>query len=343
MSLIADVKHYDDFEDDSDVYIHDGLALQPVAGTAVAPLPSKKCKLEAEEFLTGGRGRENGIVVVRGALRSVESPEKGPLNVVVKVALTTAALGRVIEEAKVYHDKLRDLSSGGDCIPRSYGVYHVASPVNAPEELCVGFLMLEDCGDPVGSFVHSDNAEDVSFRIRLLTLVHEIHARGLMHRQLSPYHVLHRDGTPYLVDFARAMDHQCPRNADRPTDAEYGKLVQPAREQFGCNEIYNLMEKTQAWLPAMFICKGRPWSARYFLENPEALANKMLDIESTLPALAPRQSPREALTAVHRAICGYYKQHLPARGAAYEDDLDLNLERYCQAYEDEVARNPFDA
>lgn len=103
-------------------------------------------------------------------------------------------------------------------------------------------------------------------------------------------------------------------------------------------------------------CDGFYWTASVFMESPWALADKLLDGGSLHDETAPQYTPRAALTMVHEAICDYYKKYLPARGVKYKcallgpslltptdacvsiDDLRANLEKYCQKYEEEVAR-----
>ncbi|VDC02453.1 unnamed protein product [Peniophora sp. CBMAI 1063] len=341
MSIVAaDVKAFVEWEDEIDVFLHEGLTLRAVDATAVAQLPFEHCKLLADGAALRERGRLNEVAVVRGVIVDADSSASEPkVPVVVKLATTKRALSNLVNEAKVYSEKLPDLSSGTGCVPQSYGIYEVINRTTRdPDELCFGCMILEDCGEPVISLRNSGAEDEVLFRTRLVALVYELHKRGITHNQIENRHVLQKNGWPYLIDFSKAtFDHDCPRKSDNLNDQDYGATVHPSAKEFGCKEIYEVCHRTKMWLPVEFMCEGYPWTARVFLDNPWALADKFVD-SGSFDELAPQYTPREALTLVHEAICDYHKKYLPERGVEYEDDLRRNLDKYCQEYENEVAR-----
>ncbi|VDB97965.1 unnamed protein product [Peniophora sp. CBMAI 1063] len=341
MSLTANVKAFLDWEEVEDVFLHECLTLKPVDGTAVAQLPFKRCKLFADGTGLRERGQLNKVAVVRGSIVNADgvAPEpKAP--VIMKLATTERALGRLVDEAKFYRNKLSGLSGGTGGVPRSYGVYQVVNYTpHDSDDLCFGCMILEDCGVPVRSLLDSGSADEVLFCTRLVALVYELHKRGVVHNQIEDRHVLQKDGWPYVVDFSKATsDHDCPHKSGNLDDQNYGAAMHPPEEEFGCKEIYEVCQETGMWLPMDLRCDGHFWTASVFVDNPWALADRLLDGGSLHDEMAPQYTARQALTLAHEAICDYYKKCLPARGVEYEDDLSMNLEKYCREYENEVAR-----
>ncbi|KZV64912.1 hypothetical protein PENSPDRAFT_738036 [Peniophora sp. CONT] len=328
MSLVADVSSYDTFEEELDVILHSGMTLQAVKGTSVRPLPFAHCKLDATVELTA-RGKPNGVAVYRGITRDEHNSNSAPIKVAVKVAERLSSLGELTREAKFYVDRLRGLVDY--CVPVCYGVYQVQDPEGG--QYGFGCLILEDCGDRVYSFVHySDEDDKTLFRTRLVNVVFELHKSNVRHGDLQSKHILDKDGWPYLVDFSRATDHACPRASDPTSEIEFGKTLQPSLETFGCQEFYETCVDAKAWLPYTFKCDGTAFPAYSHLRAPRTVADFLMKMDTT------GTTPREAIELAHRAICDYYKKHLPEKGEAYEDDLDKNLVFYCDQYEEDYAR-----
>ncbi|VDC01416.1 unnamed protein product [Peniophora sp. CBMAI 1063] len=251
----------------------------------------------------------------------------------------------MVDEARLYRDKLSDLSNGTGCVPRSYGVYQVVNyRPHDSDDLSFGCMIIEDCGVPARSLLDSGYADEVLFCTRLVVLVYELHKRGVAHRQIEDRHVLQKDGWPYIVDFSKAtFDHDCPRKSDNLDDRDYDGGTHPLAEESGCRDIYEVYQETGMWLPMNLRCDGYFWTASVFVDNPWALTDKLLDGGSLHDEMAPQYAARQALTLAHEAICDYCRKYLPARGVEYEDDIPINikLEKYCREYENEVAwRSP---
>ena len=92
---------------------------------------------------------------------------------------------------------------------------------------------------------------DNLYSIRLIALVYEVHARGVIHNHIEDRHVLQKKGWPYLIDFSEAtLDHDCPRKSDNLNNQDYGEVMHPLKEEFGCKEIYEVCQETGRWSPS---------------------------------------------------------------------------------------------
>ncbi|VDC02452.1 unnamed protein product [Peniophora sp. CBMAI 1063] len=301
-----------------------GLKYALVADTASSRAPAAAYTLKDDKRFKDGVP-DNDIWVYRGTLlRTSET-----IQVVVKVALTPEALEELVNEGRFYCQRL-DVAPGVP-VPVCYGAHRVLDTELVQEKMYAwGCLVLEDCGEALGSF---DGEVDEGFRSSLVNAVLALHAAQIIHGQLDPRHVLLRDGRPYIVDFSRASAvHACAGSKSLSglgddCRLEFGREIDPGKDGFGCDELYEVLKAMRVLRPATLrMCGTDHWDAR-LIQDPQALADEALAWQDGLTAT-------EAFEVAHEAILRYYREWMPGsdevarqedasyvRGARYRDDM----------------------
>ncbi|VDC02450.1 unnamed protein product, partial [Peniophora sp. CBMAI 1063] len=119
------------------------------------------------------------------------------------------------------------------------------------------------------------------FRASLVNAVLDLHAAQIIHGQLDPRHVLLRDGRPCIIDFSRAsVGHICDGSQSLlgigEGRIEFGREVDPGKDGFGCDEMYEILKAMRVWRPATLrMCGSDHWDAR-LVQDPQALADAAL-------------------------------------------------------------------
>lgn len=240
-----------------ETWLNSTHTLELETGTTSPTIASQEYDLVAEDCISGYPFNDDWVLVYRGTLTSASHSETK--DIVVKVGLNAQAYEKLRKEGQLYaSDKLLPLQ--GHIVPHCYGAYKVTNGIG---DEAPGCLILQDCGEPCGSFDFKDNRNftcvlynssrlRVSLapcRLQVIRAVATLHDHGLRHRAIWPHHVLDNDGHPFLVGFKHARDHACGR-AFREI-GEWGEFM-PFKSAFKCDELYELCQSSRIWIPSMF-------------------------------------------------------------------------------------------
>ncbi|KAL6301408.1 kinase-like domain-containing protein [Sparassis latifolia] len=167
-------------------------------------------------------------------------------DVVCKVAFGKRKIARLRHEAEIYLH-LRNLQC--DAIPACYGLFE--GELEDGPSAC---LVTEYCGNTLET---SFDCIDTQLRIDIIEALAKIHAAGVQHGDIREYNVvLYQNRQPTIIDFDRAEKHQC--LCPRPILFD---VTEPYRNEFGCNELYQICLDCDVWTPNMVRCSSGYHSA----------------------------------------------------------------------------------
>lgn len=82
-------------------------------------------------------------------------------------------------------------------------------------------------------------------REAIVSSLKAIHDAGVQHNHLDEYNVvINERGRPFIIDFEHAEEHACGRKMDIVVNA-----LRPAPSQFGCTELWNVIDDMGLWKP----------------------------------------------------------------------------------------------
>ncbi|KLO09378.1 hypothetical protein SCHPADRAFT_943673 [Schizopora paradoxa] len=250
--------------------------------------------------------------VVRGRLRIDASSEeeagpststcklgdRRPKFVVLKI-VRTVFYGRSLKREAENYELAKDLQ--GTVIPRSYGLYHGATP-----DGFVTVLMLEYVGNPRCEQLMSS---PVDFNLLTLEKLIKLHDAGFIHGCVKEEHVIspgvssfskydrdggyhEDDGGPFLISLSSLRPHRCTR-----TLPIVESTLRPASQVFGCDELWIVASQMGIWNPGeiAYFSEAVPLS---YARTPEQLARAApLRMQSTAAGWA--EALRQARTAIN--------------------------------------------
>ncbi|KAH9829389.1 uncharacterized protein C8Q71DRAFT_790886 [Rhodofomes roseus] len=176
-------------------------------------------------------------------------------DVVCKVASTELGRKSLVNEARIYEDP-RVLHLQGKEIPMFYGLFEARTPVqrcgDSTDTTHIMCLVLEKCGSTIGADDDKDAllVQTPEFRLATARAYWTLHQCGI--RKESPYELsklfrpsnilIREDGSPCIIDFARASKHICP----------CGVNIHPAEKWYivkGCDELGFICDYARIWPP----------------------------------------------------------------------------------------------
>lgn len=210
------------------------------------------------KYFRGNRILYKGNSVVhRGVVVFTGSQEAEPaMDAVCKVAL--GDLSRIRREAQLYVSPDHLLKLQGSVVPQFYGYYECKVQVEE-REVDMGCMFLEYCGQRVSSKSLKDRDIQLSVLTVLLAIHHEAHLTHGDCNDDSWRHILLREcaeGRDFrIIDFDHATSHNCgQRMAIQIDDYE------PPPKDFGCMELYDVVQWLNLWTPGIIEFLGYQYS-----------------------------------------------------------------------------------
>ncbi|TFY66118.1 hypothetical protein EVG20_g4974 [Dentipellis fragilis] len=231
--------------------------------------------------------------IYRGRLYDASAAKDGGREVVCKFAYGKRTIKYLEKEMQFYEGKLQHLQ--GVYIPICHGYF-----VGQSHEGRTACLVLDYCGEPIED---AFSELDPTFKTAILHAALAIHDAGVMTFDWAERNVLNYGGLPMVIDFDEAEPHKC----ERTMPVIEGKPA-PRCTDFGCSEIWQLVEDLRLWKPntIRFLGVYYPLELAY---DPHKLAAK-----------APKHmSPEDAYKEARRTIIEHGKRYYPETVKAWRD------------------------
>ncbi|TDL16553.1 hypothetical protein BD410DRAFT_901952 [Rickenella mellea] len=221
---------------------------------------------------TGGKNISYGerVQVYRGKLHHGEDTVT---DAAVKFDLYNSCREDLVRESALYEEHAKTLQ--GTVVPTFYGIYH-----GIVDERPITCLVLEDCGDPIETWLHDASVE---FSFKVAQHLMKLHSVGLQHNNISETNIVVKNGEPRLIDFSNATPHICGRKMEIVCGAPRPKV-----NAFACKELHNFASRQGIWEATDIFYYGAVVPKRYVTS-----AEYLLDL--TPPHLIKTAKGRERI------------------------------------------------
>ncbi|TFY63642.1 hypothetical protein EVG20_g6228 [Dentipellis fragilis] len=212
-------------------------------------------------------------VVYQGTLRISGVPMD--VNAVCKLVENDNDLAAQMEnESDIYNTQLRDLQ--GDVVPTFYGFYKGSYECSG-RTINFSCIVLDYCGTPPQE---EFPALPIALRSQILDHMYAIHKAGIVHGDFREPNVLVKSTEDItsvrIIDFGLARVKKCRKRMN----VQLGEY-KPHTGDFGCNELWTVIDVLDLWTPYHLRCAGLTF---YIFSYP--------DVDSLVAFLKPR-CPRE--------------------------------------------------